>query len=279
MDYKLTSNGTWTNSITGTTSTSRTISGLTSSSVYDWRVKTNCNGSGSGYSQAQFTTSSACPSPYDVSTNGSYSGSSLIPFNTDIYGLINVSNDVDYYKFIITTGGTATITTLPTNYQLYLYSGNGTTLLASSTKSGTNNEIITRTYTAGTYYVRVNGRNSGSYNATNCYTLKVQLGTATTQELPEGMQPEITQEENSIPEFSVMLFPNPVKETVTVYILGDNTLRNLSLFDISGRLIFETQLTDMFTSLDLSKLSHGLYIVQITQPDGKVVHTEKLVKE
>ncbi len=283
VDYKLTSNGTWTNSITATTSTSRSISGLAASSVYDWRVKTNCSGSGSGYSQGQFTTAAAttCPGAYDVSTNGTYSGAATIPFNTDVYGLINVSGDNDYYKFVITTGGTATITltNLPANYQLYLYSANGTTQLASSTNSGTTSETISRTYTAGTYYARVNGRNSNTYNASNCYTLKVALGTATEQEMPEVSQPEVTLAEETQPAFSVTLFPNPVSEKLTVYIIGDNSRKVLTLFDISGRVVFTEMVNEMFTTLDMQKLSHGMYIVKITQPDGKILHSEKIVKE
>ncbi len=283
VDYKLTSNGTWTNSITGTTVTSRNITGLSASSLYDWRVKTNCNGSGSGYTQAQFTTAAAttCPGAYDVSTNGTYSGAALIPFNTDVYGLINVSNDNDYYKFVITTGGTATITltNLPANYHLYLYSANGTTQLASSTNSGNSNETISRTYTAGTYYARVKGRNSSTYNASSCYTLKVALGTATEQELPGIIDPEVATATDPQPEFSVQLFPNPVADNLTVYMIGDNSRKDLTLFDINGRMIYSEIITEMFTTLDLQSLAHGMYIVKITQPDGKLLHSEKIVKE
>jgi hypothetical protein len=65
VDYKLTSTGTWTNAVTATTATSRAISGLTASTVYDWRVRTNCSGSSSTYSAAQFTTAAVpvCNAP------------------------------------------------------------------------------------------------------------------------------------------------------------------------------------------------------------------------
>ena len=43
VDYKLTASGTWTNAATATTLTPVAISGLTASSTYDWRVRTNCS--------------------------------------------------------------------------------------------------------------------------------------------------------------------------------------------------------------------------------------------
>lgn len=136
VDYKLNSSSTWINAATATTSTSVNVSGLANASTYDWQVRTNCSSLSSTYNAAQFTTTtpSVCPGSLDVSTNGTSSGAATIPFNTDVYGLINPASDNDFYKFVITTGGSATITLsdLPANYDIYLYSSNGTTLLASS---------------------------------------------------------------------------------------------------------------------------------------------------
>jgi hypothetical protein len=113
VDYKENSSGTWTNAATGTASLSVNLSGLSASTLYDWRVRTNCASLSSSYATAQFTTqptSTGCQSSYDVSTNGSSNGAATIPFNTDITGLINPAGDNDYYRFVISTGGTATIT-------------------------------------------------------------------------------------------------------------------------------------------------------------------------
>lgn len=270
VNYKLNSSSTWTNAATGTTSLSVNLTGLTASSVYDYRVRANCSGATGAYSQAQFTTAAAstCPGSYDVSTNGTMSGAATIPFNTDVKGLISPSGDNDYYKFVITTGGTATITltTLPADYDIRLYNSSGSQL-AISQNGGTSNETISRTYTAGTYYVRVYGYN-GANHATQCYTLKVQLGTATLQE------PAIN---NST--FTVKVFPNPARDKVTIYVVGDNTSRNLVLQDASGRAVYRQPVNDMFTTLDLQKLSPGVYFMNVIGSNGKVLYTEKIVKE
>src|SRR4029078_2166815 len=98
-----------------------------------------------------------------------------IPLNTDVNGLINPKGDNDYYKFIISTGGTITVSlaTLPANYQLDLLNSSGA-VLQSSTNNSTADETINTTVAAGTYYARVYPANNGATNASICYTLRVQ---------------------------------------------------------------------------------------------------------
>ncbi len=265
VDYKLASSGTWINSITGTTSTSRNITGLTASSLYDWRVRANCASGSSVYSQAQFTTSAAstCPGTYDVSTNGSRSGAATIPFNTDIKGLINPTGDIDYYRFVITTGGTITVTLtgLPADYDLRLYRNN--TNVASSSNGGTTSETINYTATANTYYARVVGFN-GAFNATSCYTLKVQLGTA-------------SRENELIVGNKVSVFPNPVSDKVTVRINEMKGVADIRVFDMYGKMLQQKRTAAMNTQLDLSGIPSGVYIIKVM--NGGKETAMKVVKD
>lgn len=212
--------------------------------------------------------SGGCQSTYDVSTNGTAGGAATIPFNTDIKGLISPSGDNDYYKFVITSGGTATITlsTLPADYDVRLYSSNGTTQLASSANGGTNNETITRTYTAGTYYVRVFGYNNAN-NATNCYTLKVQLGTAS--------KPDFAVNEGTA---VLKMSPNPTSNILNISLLGADVARQsvLQVMDARGMIVMEQPLKRNTQSIDVSKLSGGTYVVKIS--NGRSVITSKFVK-
>jgi hypothetical protein len=270
VDYKLNSSAIWINAATATTGTSVALSGLTAGSLYDYRVRANCTGATGAYAQAQFTTTAVttCPGIYDVSTNGTATGAATIPFNTDIKGLISPSGDNDYCKFVITTGGTATITltTLPADYDVRLYSSNGTTQLAISQNGSTTSETISRTYTAGTYYVRVYGYQNAN-NASNCYTLRVATGTA-------------TEADRSLPNnINVKLFPNPVQDKLNIYILGDNSQKNVLLYDVTGKIVYKQRVNDMITTLDIQKLSNGIYILKVIQPNGKVLHKEKFVKQ
>ncbi|MGG9970681.1 alpha-amylase family glycosyl hydrolase [Ferruginibacter sp. SUN002] len=60
VEYKVASASTWTTAAIGTTSLSTSLSGLTANTVYDWRVRGNCDAStGGNFSTGQFTTTNA----------------------------------------------------------------------------------------------------------------------------------------------------------------------------------------------------------------------------
>jgi hypothetical protein len=273
VDYKLNSSTVWTSAATAATATSVAIAGLTASSLYDYRVSTNCGANGaSGFSAAQFTTAavSTCPGPLDVSTNGTTAGAATIPFNNDVKGTISSTTDLDYYKFVITTGGTATITlsTLPADYDMRLYSSNGTTQLAISQNSGTTSETITRTYTAGTYYVKVYGF-SGANSTTGCYTLKVQLGTASRG---GGEQQYVSN------GFTVS--PNPAAYTANLsFKSAVNGTADIIITDGVGNIVMQNKVTvnegANNKTLDVSKLSNGMYFVKIHS--GDKIQVSKIV--
>lgn len=378
VEYKQNSLSTWGVAATGTTSTSVNLSGLVSSTLYDWRVRTNCGGSSSSYVLAQFTTSAAppncgsafepnetqataaavssgvvnsaaittttdvdffkittssttnnvftlvgvtgkdydlyvynsagtqigsgtsgtpnetvtlnsqaagtysfkvigyngansascytitatatvvtgCSSTYDVSTNGTTAGAATIPFNTNITGLISPTGDIDNYKFVITTGGTITITltTLPADYDLKLLNSAGTQV-AISQKGGTASESISYTAAAGTYYAQVYGYN-GANSSTVCYTLKVQLGTAS----KEG--------EGLITASKVSAFPNPVTNKVNLNIPDIKGTASIRVFDVYGKMVMQTTTTNINSEMDLSRLPSGVYMIKVMN-DGK----------
>jgi trimeric autotransporter adhesin len=277
VDYKLSASGTWTSSIAGTTSTSRSITGLAASSTYDWRVRTNCTGASSAYAQGSFTTTaaaSACPGTLDVSTNGTIGGAATAPFNTDIKGTIGASGDIDFYKVVITTGGTATITlgTLPFDYDVKLFASNGTTQLGISQAGGTSSETITYTFAAGTYYVQVYGYQSAN-SATSCYTLKVQLGTASKGALGSNGLISMNNETTI-----AKIYPNPVKDVLYVSTLTElNENSNLQIMDATGKILIEQKYTENPQMIDIKALKAGLYLINLTTASGSEQY--RFVKE
>lgn len=213
--------------------------------------------------------SAGCASTYDNSTNGTSGGAATIPFNTDIKGLISPSGDNDYYRFVITNGGTATITltTLPADYDVRLYSSNGTTQLAISQNGGTSSETISRTYTAGTYFVRVYGYNNAN-NATSCYTLRVALGTA-------SRETEIV----SAGALKAQVFPNPAKDRLNINVNNLQAKTTIQLVDLNGRVVMSQQMVQNNTSLDIRQIPSGMYLVRLNGTDGKSLFQQKFVKE
>jgi hypothetical protein len=271
VDYKANSSATWINAVTATTSTSVNLSGLTSATLYDWRVRTNCSAGNSTYATAQFTTLtvSGCSNTLDTSTNGTISGAATIPFNTNVTGLISPSGDIDNYKFVITTSGTITITlsTLPGDYDLKLLNSAGTQVAISQAGS-TTSESISRTVSAGTYYAQVYGYN-GANSTTSCYTLRVQLGTASraTDLITSDVQKQ-----------KVLIFPNPANNIVNINLADFKGKSEVSLFDGNGRVVLRREVNSANTQLDISALPAGIYMIRIKN-GVKEVSTTKIIKQ
>lgn len=182
---------------------------------------------------------------------------------------MEVDKDIDYYKFVITNGGTITVTlsTLPLDYNLALLNGTGT-IVATSKNSGTASETITYTAAPGTYYVQVAGFR-GVSDAANCYTLKVALGTA-------SRQGEV------LPEFNnqrlITIYPNPAKDKLNIYLTGYNGISEVVLYDLNGRKINGMRTSDSNSKMDISTLAKGVYYIKIVTVNGEVSN-KKIVKQ
>ncbi len=273
VQYKPTSSGTWITASSATYSTSLNLYSLSAATTYDWRVRTNCSLSEtSNYSTAQFATSGStpppppsatCPGPYDVSTIGTTGGASFIIVNTDFLGTVSPRNDIDHYRFTINSGGTITVslTTLPANYNLAVLNSNGTQI-GISQNNGPQSESVSLSVAAGTYYAKVLPKGNAN-NATSCYTLRVQTGTATDAIVTNN--------------FLVNLFPNPANNSLNVWIEGAEQRAQLRIYDIMGKLVMQQSSTNTLTSLNVSKLPAGIYLLNVS--NGKETRAAKFVKE
>ncbi len=215
--------------------------------------------------KATATAITGCQSSYDVSTNGTTSGAATIPFNTNITGLISPSADVDNYKFVITTAGTITVTlgTLPADYDLKLLNSAGTQVGISQNGS-TTSESISYTAAAGTYYAQVYGYN-GANSASTCYTLKVQLGTAT-----------ITGTETAQDKLSI--YPNPVTSLLNITVPGEiDGKGTIKVIDARGTIVAQQKVTGKLQKIDVSKFPGGVYLLQVN--NGKDNSSLKFVKQ
>ena len=272
VDYDLTiynSAGTQLSTSAGTTAT-ETIS-LTSQAAGTYYIKVF--GYSGAFSATCYTiqataTSTSCQNIKDTSTNNTTTGAAVIPFNTNITGLIDVGSDVDHYKFTITTGGTITLTltTLPANYNLRLVNSAGT-ILNTSSNSGTTSESIAATVTAGTYYARVYPSTTSIFNATSCYTLKVALGTAT-------KPVDYTFENNS----TLSVFPNPAQQQLYVDLKSLAGVTDIKVYDVNGVQVLSQKSNLRQTQIDISKLPMGVYMIKAIDKENNISRT-KFVKE
>jgi bacillolysin len=258
----------------GTTATATETVSLTSQVAGTYYIKVI------GYSGANSATcytikatatvvATGCSSVYDNTTNGTTAGAASIPFNTNITGLINTTTDVDNYKFVITTAGTITVTlgTLPADFDLKLLNSAGTQV-ASSANGSTTAESITYTAAAGTYYAQAFGY-SGANSTTTCYTLKVQLGTAT-----------IFGNTNEIAKNNAVLkvYPSPATDILNVSVIGETNGKGIiKVVDVNGEVVMQQKVNNSVQQVDISRLAKGVYMLKIENGSGLL--TSKFIKQ
>lgn len=264
FQYKLSTDTAWQS--VNTASTTYTLSGLTTNTAYQCRVLATCSaGSGAFSATTTFTTSSpapACSNTYE--SNNTKNTATTLSVNSTISSMINTSTDKDYYKFTTTAAAPkvqVTLSNLPADYDMRLYSSNGTTQIGISQLSGTVNEVIKyNTATTGsTYYVYVYGYN-GAFNASNCYTLNISTSATSFKEsAPSDL--------NNKPELDI--YPNPANEAMMVrYFMMANQPVIARVYNTLGQMVFNhqsisTQDGENILKIPVQELSNGLYLVEM----------------
>jgi Pregnancy-associated plasma protein-A/Secretion system C-terminal sorting domain len=285
VEWKLGSASTWT-TIVGLSGTSTSLSGLTASTAYNWRVTAVCGATtGTATATVAFTTlagggGGGCTDIYEA--NNTRNTSKTIGVNTNIGALIGTSTDVDWFRFANTSAARnikLDLTTLPADYDLKLY--RSSTLLATSENLGTASEsIIYNTTTVSTaYYANVYGY-GGVFNATQCYTLRASISSSTwrTDGTTDG---EVTDIEIPVEVVAFGMWPNPASEMITLDLPTEQDGNaQVRIMDMAGRTI-QIQEVPVFanqsnvTDLPLSNMASGIYYVQVR--NGQETATRKLV--
>lgn len=279
VQYRVNGSSTWT-TITSATN-SRSLSGLTSSTTYNWQVQAVCSGASSAYvSGTNFTTlsSSGCTDAYE--SNNTSGTARAISTNSDINALISSSTDRDWFRFTTTSPNTnirINLTNLPADYDIRLYNSS-LSQLAISQNGGTTSETITRnTSSAGTYYIQVYGYN-GASNASTCYKLRVNVGSTAFRLAEEGLLVP----ETDIAINELVLYPNPARDMATLaFNAAENGMVSLKLFDMLGKVYqvrtLEAEAGINKVDFNVSELSKGIYFVELTNQSDRQL--KKLIIE
>lgn len=221
------------------------------------------------------TETSICPGRYDTSNNNTIQKSIRVPLNTDINGTINSSTDKDFYRFVVTSAGTYTITlkTLPANYNLVLINSSNT-VIGSSSNTGITDETITSALSAGNYALRVNGK-SGAFDDTNCYTLHIAPTATIIASEDAVIQKRAIQDGIN----GIKVYPNPATTSTTLSLKGNLQNAQIMITDISGRLLTKNSYNSLQAgqqiTLPLQHFSKGTYFIKVNSDNFN--KTEKLL--
>ncbi|MFZ4783923.1 MAG: fibronectin type III domain-containing protein [Flavobacteriales bacterium] len=282
VQYKLSTATAWT-TVTSTTN-SRSLTGLTANSTYNFQVSATCASGTSAYSTAaSFTTAAAaCTDNYE--SNNTSGTAKTISVNTNITARIGSSTDQDWFKFSTTTAQKnirIDLTNLPADYDVVLYNPSGVQVGISQNSGTTAEAIVYNNGPTGTYKVKVYGYNS-AFNATLCYTLKAsRSGTA----FREGDVVELTEESLDLATSTVSelnVYPNPTSEDVdVVFNASTDATVNIAIFDLMGREVYSTKMAAITgvnkTNIEMSTYAPGYYTLVILNGDERT--TTRIVKQ
>ena len=76
---------------------------------------------------------------------------------------------------------------------------------------------------------------------------------------------------------SIFLYPNPVKNNITIDGLKISELTEIKIFNITGEMVKSLTSNEVKVNIDLSHLLNGVYLLEIAGNDGLI--REKIIKE
>lgn len=273
--YKTISATTWTTATT--TATTANISSLTASTAYEFQVQANCGGTlGTFSTSGTFTTlaSTTCNDPFESNnTAGTAKVLTTSQLNTNLTATIGSSTDVDWYRFSTVSGATrvkVNLTTLPADYDVYLYSSNASTVLGSGTLGGTSSEQIIRNATkTAAYFIRVIGY-QGAFSTSSCYTLRISTSGTNWRMADEGQAMEV----EAIDMSSVSISPNPTNgNTAFEFVSNATGSANVMITDMLGRVVYQNNAYQVsegpnMIEQDMSNSSKGMHFI-IVEVNGE----------
>lgn len=239
--------------------TSYSLSGLTVGVAYEFQVKTDCQ-SNYSYSFEFITAVPECTDVYEP--NESMAASPEIPINTDIVAMVSSYWDRDWFHFQPTTQAKnvrITLTDLPADYNMRLYSGDGT-LLGNSTNTGTTSEtIIYNSNKVRIYYVFIYGF-EGANDPIECYTLHVETSAT-------GFKSAEAESLGPVENEELTVYPNPSSYAFNLAIQTESKEPvTLQLYDVSGRLVTEYRSLSPDAVFTFGEnLQYGVYVAVVTQ--------------
>jgi len=280
VQYRI-AGGTWSQG--NVTGTSANFTGLVAGTVYEWAVRTNCSGSSSAFSgTATFTTLAAVSCTNDsYEANETFATAKTLSVNSTFSAMKICPNDVDWFKFSSSSSQRKVrvrIYNLPADYDLELYSSNGT-LLGSSANGGTTNEgIFFNASGTGTYYVKVFGYNGASSNTAYTIRCERQKNNYTSTGRLDGEESSELLSES----FGFTAYPNPVNSNLTLQLAGGSSdLVIINLYDMSGRMVLSTTSPygedGVSVNISTADLRSGLYLIEAIAGEERI--TQRIVRE
>ena len=156
-------------------------------------------------------------------------------------------------------------------------------LPVGTTQTFTASVTIPTTAATGSTRFRVRLVEDDNYNMTNNYVIiPCNLSVTPTDVMDWGETEDYnvsiatTTGIESLHVSTIAIFPNPVKEVVTVQ--GASANSKVEICNVYGQVILSQELPEA-SSIDVSGLSAGVYLLHIVSADGHISASHKLIRE
>lgn len=78
----------------------------------------------------------------------------------------------------------------------------------------------------------------------------------------------------------LILYPNPTREDIRIdYKLDGQYQLNIKMYALNGKLVLKEDKISSGTSVSLKSLSRAIYLVMVSDKNGKLMYTDKIIKE
>ena len=292
VEYKLSTAAAWTVLSSTHTSTTIALSGLSSSSSYNWRVRSNCSSTNSNYVQTSFTTlnSTTYCNAFTTSTSYEYINNVVMGSINNTTGASSYTNYSSLSTNIVQGTPTALTVTIGNPYSTDkvvvfcdwnnngVFTDAGETVYTSPAGAGpfTTNITAPTSSTIGAVRMRIRLTDGASgANLTSCGVSsygEVEDYTVNITQTPDPAAPSVTGINLAEP-FKLFIYPNPAKDEIEVnYFLSEEDDKiELQIFDMQGRSVLGSILSGKKdinkNTIDISTLGNGQYILQLLSPN------------
>ena len=250
------------------------IADLIPTTNYEFQVQTQCANGISIWSNLFSFNTPAVPIPCSNSfePNNNRAGSPTLSINTTIGSMITSGSDKDYYRIVTTSEQPklkVNLSNLPTDYDVRLLNAGGSQIGISQNAGTQTEEIVLNASAGATYFLFVYAAKNNQFSTTDCYHLTTATS-ANNWRINEfnpvsGKEGNLGDDRLIITEDLKVSYTAQVNDAVTI-----------NLYSIQGQRIqsfsvIATHDGNNTTYLPEMRLSSGIYIAEVSTPNGRQV--------
>jgi hypothetical protein len=84
---------------------------------------------------------------------------------------------------------------------------------------------------------------------------------------------------NTESPYRLDVYPNPANQVINIAVRGYDEQKVIDVFDTNGQKVLTQKVSDNNSTLNISKLSKGVYFIRVSKKDGTFVSQKKFIKE